>query len=295
MTEARARHEGGVISGGGEETHIASVLTAAASWVVAVVFIKWCVAGPPFQSDDSPPVLLAAMRAALGLLVISIVRLRPAAVAVAWLFSLAIAGHGGVHWLTTGHASPYGIWEVLIPAAYVVFLPLAIWATPEHRRVVKVVTERAPVAPTTQPRRTTGSMPAIAEPYGTGLANKVADLLERGQSVIYGHADYCGTGLRFVAGRYVYDEVWNGELACLRQQPPAFDKALKVFGDRATFVAWLAQQCDQSLSGRDRPDPYYWNNQRITRTRLERAVEVARVTGDFAVVPGGSPTARPQA
>jgi hypothetical protein len=295
MTEARARHEGGVMSGGGEETHIGSILTAAASWVVAVVFIKWCVAGPPFQSEDSPAVLLAAMRAALGLLVISIVRLRPAAVAVAWLLSLAIAGHGGLHWLTTGRPFPYGAWEVLIPAAYVVFLPLAIWATPERRRAVAkaVVSERAPVAPT-QPRRTTGSMPAIAEPYGAGLANKVADLLERGQSIVYGHADYCGTGLRYLAGRFVYDEVWNGELACLRQQPPTFDKALKVFGDRAAFVAWLAQQCDQSLSGRDRQDPYFWNNQRLTRTRLERAVEVARVTGDFAVVTGAAP-ARPQA
>jgi hypothetical protein len=294
MTEARARHEGGIMSGGGEDTHIGSILTAAASWVVAVVFIKWCVAGPPFQSDDSPAVLLAAMRAALGLLVISIVRLRPASVAVAWLLSLGIAGHGGLHWLTTGRPFPYAAWEVLIPAAYVLFIPLTIWATPERRRAAKApAIERAPAAAT--PRRTTGSMPAIAEPYGAGLANKVADLLERGQSIVYGHSDYCGTGLRYVGGRFVYDEVWNGELSCLRQQPPALDRALQLFGDRATFVAWLAQQCDQSLSGRDRQDPYFWNNQRITRTRLERAVEVARVTGDFAVVTGPAPPARPQA
>jgi hypothetical protein len=139
--------------------------------------------------------------------------------------------------------------------------------------------------PVREIRRTTGSMPAIAEPYGVGLANKVADLLERGQPVVYGHADYCGTGLRHVEGRYLYDEVWEGELACLRSKPPSYDKALAMFTDRASFVSWLSQQCDQSLSGRDRTDPYYWNNQRITRTRLERAVEVARVTGDFAVVP----------
>jgi hypothetical protein len=295
MTEAQARHDG-VTSSGGEPAHIGSVLTVAASWVVAVVFIKWCVVGLPFQSEESPAVLMAAMRAALGLLVISIVRLRPAAVAVAWVVSLALAVHGGFHWLTTGHAAPYAAWEILLPAAYVLFLPVALWATPPERRpaVRGVVVERA-VQPATAPRRTTGSMPAIAEPYGMGLANKVADLLERGQSIVYGHPDYCGTGLRHVDGRFVYDEVWSGELACFRHQPPAYDRALEVFGDRGAFVIWLSQQCDQSLSGRDRKDPYYWNNQRITRNRLERAVEVARVTGDFAVVGGPPPSARPQA
>jgi hypothetical protein len=216
-------------------------------------------------------------------------------VAFAWLFSLVIAFHGGLHWLTTGHAVPYASWEVLVPATYAVLLPLAIWITPERRRLVKV--PAAPRRPTplavAEPRRTTGSMPAIAEPYGVGLANKVADLLERGQSVTYGHEDYCGAGLRYVSGQYVYDEVWNGELACMREQPPALDRALSVFADRPSFVAWLSKQCDQSLSGRDRPDPFFWNNQRITRTRLERAVEVARVTGDFAVV-GSSGSPRPQ-
>jgi hypothetical protein len=181
---------------------------------------------------------------------------------------------------------------LLVTAAYALFLPVAIWVTPEKRRVrpAAAVPERPAAAPQ---RRTTGSMPAIAEPYGVGLANKVADLLERGQAVVYGHAEYCGTGLRYVDGRFVYDEVRDGELACLRHQPAAYDQALALFTDRPSFVTWLAEQCDQSLSGRDRPDPFYWNNQRITRTRLERAVEVARVTGDFAVV-GGSPSQRMQ-
>jgi hypothetical protein len=292
MTEAQARHDG-VMGGSGEATHIASVLTAAASWVVAVVFIKWCVAGPPFENESSP-LLVAAVRAALGLLVISIVRLRPAAVAVAWVLSLAIAAHGGLHWLRTGHAHPYAAWEILLPAGYALLVPIALWATPERRRVVRsIAVERSAAVVTPAPRRrTTGSIPAIAEPYGPGLASKVADLLQRGQAVVYGHQDYCGTGLRYIDGRFVYDEVWGGELACMRERPPAFDRALKVFPDRATFVAWLAQQCDQSLSGRDRTDPFFWNNQRITRTRLERAVEVARVTGDFAVV--GTPAARTQ-
>jgi hypothetical protein len=291
MTEAEARQDG-ALGASSEPTHIGSIVAVAASWVVSVVFLKWCVAGPPFQSEDSP-VLLAAMRAALGLLVISIVRLRPAAVAVAWVLSLAIATHGAAHWLMTRHLFPYAAWEVIVPAAYAVFLPIAIWATPDHRRVSLSLMKERPSSPAvTVPRRTTGSMPAIAEPYGAGLANKVADALERGQSVVYGHADYCGTGLRYVDGHYVYDDVWDGELACLRQQPPSYERALAVFPDRAGFVSWLAEQCDQSLSGRDRKDSLYWNNQRLTRTRLERAVEVARVTGNFAVAP--SPPVRPQ-
>jgi|tagenome__1003787_1003787.scaffolds.fasta_scaffold20754497_2 hypothetical protein len=292
MTEAQARQDG-VMGGGGEATHIGSILSVASTWVVAVVFVKWCLAGPPFHMDDAP-VLLAAMRAAFGLLVVSIVRLRPAAVAVAWVVALVIATFGGLHWLSTGHAYPYASWEILVPAAYAIFLPIAIWLTPERRRPHKVLAAArpAPAQVHVETRRTTGSVPAIAEPYGTGLANKVADLLERGQAIVYGHPDYCGTGLRHINGRYVYDEVYEGELACLRQRPLGFDRALAVFNDRPSFVAWLAQQCDQSLSGRDRADPFFWNNQRITRTRLERAVEVARVTGDFAVIP--SPTIRPQ-
>jgi hypothetical protein len=294
MTEAEARHDG-VMGAKGEPTHIGSMVAVAASWVVAVVFIKWCVAGPPFQTEESP-VLLAAMRAALGLLVISIVRLRPAAVAVAWVLSMAIAVHGGLHWLTTRHLFPYAAWEVIVPAAYAVFLPIAIWATPERRRVTLTGIKDEKPSPSPIPsatRRTTGSIPAIAEPYGIGLANKVADLLVRGQSVLYGHPDYCGTGLRYVQGRFLYDDVWEGELASLRQQPPTSERALAAFPDRASFVTWLSEQCDQSLSGRDRADPFYWNNQRLTRSRLERAVEVARVTGDFAVAPS-SPRPQPQ-
>jgi hypothetical protein len=291
MTEAQARHDG-VMGTSSEPTHIGSIAAVAASWVVAVVFIKWCVAGPPFPAEGSP-VLLAAMRAALGLLVIAIVRLRPVAIALAWVLSVAIAAHAGLHWLTVGHLHPYAGWELLVTAAYALFLPVAIWVTPEKRRVrpVAAVPERPAAAPQ---RRTTGSMPAIAEPYGVGLANKVADLLERGQAVVYGHSEYCGTGLRYIDGRFVYDEVWEGELACLRHQPPGYDRAMSLFTDRPSFVAWLAEQCDQSLSGRDRPDPFYWNNQRITRTRLERAVEVARVTGDFAVVGGATARVQPQ-
>ena len=293
MSEAEARQDG-VLGASSEPTHVGSIVAVAASWVVAVVFLKWCVGGPPFQSDDSP-VLLAAMRAALGLLVISIVRLRPAAVAVAWLLSLGIAAHGGVHWLSTGHFFPYAAWEVIIPAAYAVFLPIAIWTTPDRHRVsLSLVKERVAPVSAALPRRTTGSIPAIAEPYGTGLANKVADALERGQSVLYGHGDYCGTGLRYVEGRYVYDDVWEGELACLRQRPPTCERALAVFPDRAAFVGWLAEQCDQSLSGRDQKDQFFWNNQRLTRSRLERAVEVARVTGSFAVAPSSASFVRPQ-
>ncbi|HEU4323845.1 MAG TPA: hypothetical protein VFS21_11920 [Roseiflexaceae bacterium] len=36
------------------------------------------------------------------------------------------------------------------------------------------------------------------------------------------------------------------------------------------FVAWLAQQSDVSLSGRETGDPFVAGNQRINRARLER-------------------------
>jgi hypothetical protein len=282
MTDAQVRPDGPT-SAMDELNHIGSVLTIVASWIVAVVFIKWCLAGPPVPAGGAP-LLLAAVRALLGLLVIAIVRLRPAAVLVAWMLSLVIALHASALWWQQGSPVPYALWEVIITAGYVVFIPIAIWATPQLRRLTTPV--RRPV----EPRRTTSpSRPIATEPYGPGLANKVADLLERGQSILYVHKEYCGTGMRFLDGKFVYDDVVDGELSCMRTKPPTIGRALAVFPDRASFVTWLAGQCDQSLSGRDREDPWYWNNQRITRTRLERAVEVARVTGEFQLMTPGPP------
>jgi hypothetical protein len=282
QAQVRPDHPVGVV---GDPNYVGSLATVVASWVTAVVFIKWCVAGPPFGAAISSPVLLAAMRALLGLLVIAIVRMRPAAVVVAWAVSLAIAVHGGMHWVMTGHSSPYAIWEIVIPAAYVIFLPVNMWMRPDWLRGQR---PRSVTLSPVEPRRSQvlSTRPVGAEPYGTGLANKVADLLERGTAVIqHGTKEYGGTGLRYVDGKYVYDDVFDGELACLRKSPPAFDRALAVFSSREAFTSWLALQSDQSLSGRDLPDPFFWNNQRITRGRLEQLVTVARVTGQFDVLP----------
>jgi len=38
------------------------------------------------------------------------------------------------------------------------------------------------------------------------------------------------------------------------------------------LTAWLAQQSDETLSGREGPSPFDWDNQRITRKRLLEAI-----------------------
>jgi len=96
-------------------------------------------------------------------------------------------------------------------------------------------------------------------PFGSVLAGKVADALERGESFLAMHPGYCGMGFDFREGVYYYGEVWEGWL---------HDKATR-FDDRAAFADWLAQQSDASLARLEAADPFYWGNQTITRERLE--------------------------
>jgi hypothetical protein len=107
--------------------------------------------------------------------------------------------------------------------------------------------------------------------FGRVMANRIADVLEKGETIVQGQKDVCGTGLAYIDGRFVYDDMRDGQLACLNTSPPSFDQSLAVFSDRNAFVAWLAGQSDQSLSGkRDHRDPWS-RTQRITMSRL-RAV-----------------------
>ena len=70
-------------------------------------------------------------------------------------------------------------------------------------------------------------------------------------------------GLGHRTGRFIYGEVYDWGLDVT---------GAIVFPDRVAFIVWLAIQGDESLSGRERDDGWYPNNQRITRARLEKVL-----------------------
>lgn len=102
---------------------------------------------------------------------------------------------------------------------------------------------------------------------GTDLANQIAEYLEGGLILAFRHKEYCGVGLRFAEGRYVYGHVADGDLPT----PTEFAEwgwssyERREFLDRASFVSWLATETTNSLAGD--------GNQRLTRGRL---VDAAR-------------------
>ncbi|MET3133091.1 hypothetical protein AAKU55_003373 [Oxalobacteraceae bacterium GrIS 1.11] len=111
---------------------------------------------------------------------------------------------------------------------------------------------------------------------GPDLANAVAARLEAGQMLCYSHPEYCGMGLRHTDGVFLYGEVQDGEMMSQSQslQAGADRGQLLAFASRAQFVAWLAAQSDLSLSGRELPQEWLRENQRLTLERL-RAFAVA--------------------
>jgi hypothetical protein len=112
--------------------------------------------------------------------------------------------------------------------------------------------------------------------YGPELAAAVADRLEQGETLANNHPYYCGVGLRFAEGIYVYDEVLDGHLPAVEQQASAYwaepPNQRREFGTREEFVAWLASQSDESLRGADLNPAWLVDNQRITQARLEAFV-----------------------
>ena len=101
-------------------------------------------------------------------------------------------------------------------------------------------------------------------PYGAALAGQVVDALDRGVTVAYSHRDYCGMGLGRGDEGYIYGPVHDGQL---------FAEA--VFKTREALRVWLAQQSDATLCGRESPQPFDWDNQRLTRVRLLEAIATA--------------------
>lgn len=109
---------------------------------------------------------------------------------------------------------------------------------------------------------------------GTALAEQVATRLEQGVTLAFDHPEYCGMGLQFVDGVYVYAEVQDGRLPLPRnlQGGPMANMEHAMFTTRDAFVAWLAAQSDQSLSGATLADEFLRNNQRLTLERLQQFV-----------------------
>jgi hypothetical protein len=262
MTEAEIGYQRAVEAG--NPRYVSSVITVVANWMIAGVFLFWAIMGPPLDVGSSP-VVHAAARGLLGILVVAVVRARPVSSGVAWVICLGFAGLGGYNLITRGTTAPLELWEVVATAAYSIICPLAVWQT-AIQSAQKSSDTRAPSSG--EPRLTPTS--AGAAIFGRVMANKIADLLEKGETIVQGQKEYCGTGLAFVDHRFVYDDMRDGHLACLGQTPPSFDRALAVFSDRAAFVAWLAGQSDHSLAGKEHRDPWS-KTQRITLNRL-RAV-----------------------
>ncbi|PJJ59065.1 hypothetical protein [Hymenobacter chitinivorans] len=110
--------------------------------------------------------------------------------------------------------------------------------------------------------------------YGLELAQRVAGALAAGRVLAAYHRDYCGLGLACQHGRYLYAEVWDGQLQGLNTQDDRPPFAL-IFPTQAEFVQWLSAQSDATLSRRELADSFYWHNQTITRQRLQQFVDKA--------------------
>lgn len=100
------------------------------------------------------------------------------------------------------------------------------------------------------------------KPVGYPLATLVADQLEQGLIIANFHAYYCGMGLCFQEGAFLYGEVHDGEFSDRewhRRHGTPTTVRLE-FTDRAAFIDWLAVQTDQSFDSK--------GNQRLSLKKL---------------------------
>ena len=93
------------------------------------------------------------------------------------------------------------------------------------------------------------SLGELAVRYGCELAECVSEHLQSGNALVYNHRDYCGMGLCYVNGRFIYGSVMDG---CVDDEMSWWTKE--------AFIAWLAEQTDSALLGD--------GNQRVHRRRL---------------------------
>ncbi|WP_428312334.1 hypothetical protein [Hydrocarboniphaga sp.] len=113
---------------------------------------------------------------------------------------------------------------------------------------------------------------------GIELAQEVAAILEGGLIITFWHKEYCGVGLRFHEGIYIYDESMDSTIGTDQELvswgwKPSVQR--RTFSTRQLFVSWLARQSNESLSGAELEN-WLKNNQRLTVERLKKAVKFAR-------------------
>jgi hypothetical protein len=243
---------------------------AVLAWSMILVLVVWAerILGPA-----SFPMKRLLVRAGAVVLVVPMLFLHPAALIVAWLLACVGVVSSIAGWARTG-ATPLPLWSVVVAGIFAIGGPVLLRRLPGVRR--KEEEAASPAAPATPPAAE--AMPATVvsaadvDPdrrvrYGTDLATRVADYLMSGGAIAEAHREYCGTGLCYHDGRFIYDEV---EDATFRSIGSSSDEPLATFADRNAFIAWLAEQSDETLSGRERGNPWYLDNQRITRRRLEQ-------------------------
>lgn len=113
---------------------------------------------------------------------------------------------------------------------------------------------------------------------GLALAQAVTAQLEQGRVLAFNHRDYCGMGLQYIDGVFMYAEVQDGYLPTLnnlqgdRQSGAMANMQYLLFYTRAEFIDWLASQSDHTLSGNDIADEFMRNNQRLTIKRLQEFI-----------------------
>jgi hypothetical protein len=94
--------------------------------------------------------------------------------------------------------------------------------------------------------------------FGSGIAELVADKLQKGCVLGYRHRDFCGMAMKMdEKNQFLYGELYDG-----------IDFSVPmVFKNRELFVTWLSEQSTASLARLD-DDDFYRANQVITRQRL---------------------------
>eukprot|EP00966_Prymnesium_polylepis_P022550 518696-Prymnesium_polylepis.1 len=95
------------------------------------------------------------------------------------------------------------------------------------------------------------------KPYGTALAEAVAEHLKSGHYYVYEHRDYCGVGLQYeeARSRFSMGMAMDGCMAAETTWAATDNRSAT-----DEFVCWLAEQSDSTLHGD--------GNQRLTRARL---------------------------
>lgn len=110
-------------------------------------------------------------------------------------------------------------------------------------------------------------------PYGRELAKRVATFLREGHALHEGHRDYCGMGLVYQDSCFCYAEVWDGQIAGRESISKQAAGGARIFQDQEAFIAWLAEQTDESLSRNDDANAFYHGNQTLNRERLVAFVQ----------------------